>query len=201
MSNEIGTDYYRNLSLDDLITLAIDNVTKKGEDCTFERLVYECFTLFPKSFSFFRYSQWPDSNKLDRPLRKLRERGLIIGNPKIGFSLTEFGQKTADEVRRGLGRHRAIHKSATRSSKGKETNLIAYLKASDPYKRFKQDKDSFALSEAELINLLRGTLETPPRVLKQNLSYYMQMAIACGETELQEFLSECEKSIKTSPDS
>ena len=201
MSNYDNQEYYRNLSLDDLMVFAISNITKNGEDSTFERLVYECFYLFPKSFCFFRYPQWPDSNKLDRPLRKLREKGLVVGNPKIGFSLTDFGHKTADEVGEKLHKRKPIQKVATKSLKGKETNLIAYLTSSELYRRFKQDSDKFTPSESELINLLRGTLETPTRVLKQNISYYKQIAVECGETELQEFLSVCERNVKLLPNS
>jgi len=47
---------------------------------TFEHLVKECFDRFPESFSFYRYKNWPDSLKLDRPIRKLRRNyGYIKG--------------------------------------------------------------------------------------------------------------------------
>jgi len=40
----------------------------------------------------------PDSRKIDRPLRTLRKRRLIKGDPKTFFTLTKTGQKIAEEI-------------------------------------------------------------------------------------------------------
>ena len=73
-----------------------------NEECSFERLVKECFTLFPETLSFTRYPIWPDSRKLDRPLRALRNERMIIGDPKTIFMLTKDGEKKAEEIARSL---------------------------------------------------------------------------------------------------
>lgn len=93
---------YKNVSFNDLILFGIYSVIQNKEKCTFERLVRECFALFPRAFSFPRYSRWPDSRKFDRPLRTLRERGLIIGSPRTSFSFTESGEKIAEETVKAL---------------------------------------------------------------------------------------------------
>jgi len=49
------------------------------------------------------------------------------------------------------------------------------------------------MSEPEFRNLLRCTLETPLRVLKQNLEYYKKLAEAYDEKELIDFLLLCER--------
>ena len=61
-------DIYTHIPIEHLILLGIYLVIEKGETCTFENLVAECFHQFPKVFSFKRYPQWPDSLKFDRPL-------------------------------------------------------------------------------------------------------------------------------------
>ncbi len=94
----IDGELYSRISTNDLILFSIYSVMAKKEKCTFERLVKECFILFPKAFSFSRISKWPDSRKLDRPLRTLRKRRLITGGPKNFFSLTKLGRKTAEEA-------------------------------------------------------------------------------------------------------
>ena len=160
---------YTQMDLHSLILLCIGNITRNNEDCTFERLVYECFTNFPKAFCLSRYPEWPDSNKLDRPLRTLRERGFVVGSPKLGFLLTEDGMHQAARVSRML-KHQVKLQPTTRVLKGKERNLVAYIKSSDLYKKFEHDRSGFSLDEHEFINLLRATLETPKRVLKQNLT-------------------------------
>ena len=84
--------------ISDLILFSIYSVISGKGKCDFERLVKECFTLFPKTFSFPKYSQLPDSRKIDRPLRTLRKRKLIKGDPKTFFTLTKTGQKIAEEI-------------------------------------------------------------------------------------------------------
>jgi hypothetical protein len=58
--------------------------------------------LFPETLRFERYPIWPDSRKLDRPLRSLRDEKLIIGDPKTIFMLTKAGQKKAAEIFKAL---------------------------------------------------------------------------------------------------
>lgn len=91
-------ELYQRISLNELILFSIFSAVGKREKCTFEELIKECFTLFPKGFSFVSFPKWPDSRKLDRPLRSLRKRKLITGNPKTFFALTKTGKKIAEEV-------------------------------------------------------------------------------------------------------
>lgn len=103
-------ELYQRVSLNDLILFSIYLAAEKESKCAFEKLVKKCFTLFPKSFSFSAglnevkdspkgcFPKWPDSRKLDRPLRSLRKRKLIAGNPKTFFSLTKLGRKRAEEI-------------------------------------------------------------------------------------------------------
>ena len=90
----------------DQILFTIYSVTSNREKCDFERLIKECFTLFPETFSFSKYPQWPDSLKLDRQLRTLRKRKLITGDPKTSFSLTKLGKKIAIETSRTFRQRR-----------------------------------------------------------------------------------------------
>ncbi len=91
-----------NFSVNDLILFCMHSITLNNEKCSFERLVKECFTLFPDTLSFTRYPIWPDSRKLDRPLRALRKDKLIIGDTKTIFMLTEEGATKAAAVAKAL---------------------------------------------------------------------------------------------------
>jgi hypothetical protein len=186
---------YMQTDLHSLLLICINNVVVNNEDCTFERLVYECFTNFPKAFCLFRYPQWPDSNKLDRPLRKLRERGLIVGSPKIGFLLTEDGKHQVGRAKKMLEQQVKL-KPTPRVLKGKERNFVAYIKTGELYQRFIRDKYNFDLTEQEFIGFLRATLETPKRVLRQNLAQYEKLAENFGDIDLQEFLRTCKLKMK-----
>ena len=89
---------YKKVSLNNLILFSIYSITAKKERCSFERLIKECFALFPRSFSFSEILKWPDSRKLDRSLRTLRRNKLLVGDPKTFFSLTKLGKKMAEEI-------------------------------------------------------------------------------------------------------
>lgn len=82
-------------TVNDLILFSIYSVVTNNEICTFDRLLKECFTLFPEPFGFARYPIWPDARKLDRPLRGLREEKLIKGDPRTEFFLTQAGKEKA----------------------------------------------------------------------------------------------------------
>jgi len=99
---------YQNTPILDLILFSVYSVISKKEICTFERLAEECFNLFTKSFCFEKKSQWPDTRKLDRPLRTLRKRQLITGAPNTFFSLTKKGQNLAIEIAKGLRQRKLL---------------------------------------------------------------------------------------------
>lgn len=98
MTKIFEEEFYKNKSVNNLILFSIYSLLIKKERCNFEELIKECFTLFPKVFGFSKYRKWPDARKLDRPLRWLRKKRLITGNPKTYFSLTKAGRKIAEDL-------------------------------------------------------------------------------------------------------
>ena len=93
---------YESARIADLILFAMLSLQGSGKECIFENLIEECFTLFPKAVSFSEHPRWPDSRKIDRPLRTLRKQKLITGNPRDSFFLTRKGERLAQEVFRKL---------------------------------------------------------------------------------------------------
>lgn len=89
---------YENARIADLILFAMLSLKGSAKKSTFENLIEECFILFPKAVNFFCHPRWPDSRRIDRPLRTLRKQGLIMGNPKDSFVLTKEGEKIAQEI-------------------------------------------------------------------------------------------------------
>jgi len=72
--------------INDLILFVLYSSSSK--ESSFGKLAKECFNQFPQVFSLRNYPQLLDTRKLDRPLRTLRKRKLIDGDPK-----TFSGQK------------------------------------------------------------------------------------------------------------
>jgi len=92
------SELYKRVSIYDLILFGVYSVNSKKEKCTYERLVKECFILFPKSFSFSEIPNWPDARKLDRSLRTLRKKKMLNGDPKNVFVLTKLGRSLAEDT-------------------------------------------------------------------------------------------------------
>jgi len=192
-------EIYSKIKNQDLILFGIHSILQNNETCTFERLVAECFTMFPKVFGFMRYPHWPDSLKFDRVLRTLREKGLIIGGAGGRYSpgdisLTEFGKKIAKKVEDTLAGRTivACNKKIESSPRSIDEKALQYILNDPLFEKYLNSPDNFAITELELRRLLRCTLETPVRIIKQNLEYFKNLAKSYNNYKLLEFLSLCE---------
>jgi hypothetical protein len=193
MLRQFDEKIYSSIALYKLIIVAIYEIVNNGEEAAYERVVKECFTLFPKRFSFQRYPEWPDGTRVKIEILRCRDNGWVTGNEKRGFQITLLGKRVAQEVLKELvGRIEAppIKKSQSRD---RGDTIITYLKSSDPFKRFKQDKDNFNITEEEFRRLLVATFETPAKVLEQNLKYSLDICNQYNEKELLEFLEKCKE--------
>jgi len=187
-------EVYTKIKMQNLILFCIYLVSKNNEICTFERLVKECFTRFPKVFAFKRFPEWPDPLKLDRQLRTLREKGLIVGGSKDYYEITKFGEKIATQTKESLeGKSILNQRKTTSTERSADDRLITYLKESPQFRAFLRDPNGFSISEPEFRNILRCTLETPQRDIKQNLEYYKKLTEQYNEKQLLDFLLFCKK--------
>lgn len=189
---------YTSIAIDKLTIFAIFHLTIQGEECAFERIVKECFDLFPKRFSLRRYGEWPDSNRVYLSMMRCRDSGWIVGNEKSGFKITEFGKKVAEEVYNQLNSAfvTKIRKKINMKPRERGEAIINFIKKSKAFAKFSEDKDNFNITEAELREMLGATRETPKRVLRQNYEYYLNISRDYGEKELLEFLSICKNRFK-----
>lgn len=187
---------YSQIPSDQLIIFSILSIKRSGEDCTFERLIKECFTLFPKSFNFQRYPQWPDSIKLDRPLRDLRNRNLIIGKNTTRFELTRLGERYSLEIEKKLSGSAFINKKIKSDLGRREKRLFEMIKNSEEYKNFLINKDSVEINIADLKRLFLGTMETPNIVVNKNIQSLKSFAEDIQDSDLLNFFDFCLKKIK-----
>lgn len=192
MKKQFDERIYSSISLTKLTILAINEIVSNGEECAYERIVKECFTLFPTRFCFRRYPEWPDGSRIKIEILRCRDNGWVTGNEKNGFQITLLGKRVAQEVLKEL-QEGAVKKPETGQTRDRGDTIIKYLKESEPFKRFRQNKENFTLSEGEFRRLLVATFETPPRVLKQNLNYCLDICKQYGENEPFEFLKQCER--------
>ena len=95
MKNVWPEEVYQKVSILDLILVAVFSLGKTEN--SFEVILKQCFDFFPRKFSFLKLDL-PDSRKIDRPLRTLRNQKLIRGNPQDEYCLTPKGKKKAMEA-------------------------------------------------------------------------------------------------------
>jgi hypothetical protein len=188
------------ISIDELVIYAVYRIYQSGDECTFERLVYECFTLFPQEFGFKRYPQWPDSARIDKSwLRCRTDKGWLIGTVKESFRLTDLGFTIAERVEKKLNMEKATsidsHKVRVKDRE-RYDSILRNLTESDKYKEFIDNPKKFRLDEMSFRQLLGCTLETPLRVIKQNLRQYRYAADVYKETSVERFLNTCEAQMK-----
>lgn len=98
MKKAFDEQLYKRVSINNLILFVIYLIVLNDTKCSFRALVKKSFNLFPKTFALSGNSKWPDTRKLDRPLRTLRDKKLISGDPQTTFSLTKKGKKTALQI-------------------------------------------------------------------------------------------------------
>ena len=188
---EIPEERYLKLPLEKLIVYAILEVRRKKEECTFERLVKESFTLFPKCFSLYRYKNWPDSLKLDRPLRDLRKHGYIIGNPRHKFNLTKLGERYSLNVQKELfGGSLIVGKPSVQVGR-KEKRLLDSIKLNPEFKAFGFKKDNLKIDNVQIRRLSFSTMETSIKAVNSNLDLLIKLCKEAKENDLLLFLTFC----------
>jgi hypothetical protein len=185
--------------LDDLVIYCVAEILAGGEECTFERLVYECFTKFPESFGLSRYPEWPDSARVNKSwLRCRTDRGWLVGTVQEGFRLTPAGEAIAGIVSNRLadGAAQPTARASGARTRERYEALLRTIRSDELFRAFEQTGTVDA-SEMELRRLLGATLETPKRVLRQNLHAYRSAAEAYSDESALEFLLACENIVAT----
>ena len=185
---------YKNIGLDQLVVFSAESIIRSDEECTFERLVYECFTLFPEVFSLIRYPDWPDSARINKSwLRCRTDKGWLAGSTKEGFRLTKIGELIAKETEEKLEskKKRTKPKQITQPRERYEA-IIRYINNSALFKKYLDEKTD-TVSESEFVTFLGGTLETPKRILRHNLNMYIDAVKVYNKKEILPFLENCKK--------
>ena len=183
----------QSFSLDDLVVYCVRRILAGGEECTFERLVYESFTQFPETFGLQRYPQWPDSARINKSwLRCRTDKGWIVGSVKEGFRLTPAGTSVAQRVEEHLSGRVDVPLTSDSAPRERYTALLHRMRSDHLFRRFETERSRLDISDMELRRLLGATLETPLRILRQNLNAYKNAAIAYNDSDVTQFLALCE---------
>lgn len=181
--------------LQDIILISIKLISKSGEKASFSRLVKKSFELFPEQISLTDFPQYPDSLKLDRAWRSLRDKNLITGSPDSYFTLTKNGDLTAENLLKNMAtlQHTGPSKFTTRSPSAK---ILERIRKSEHYKKFLKENTNFKFDEMRIRELLGFTLETPVKKVIGELDYLLKTSGKKTDKSLQDFLKYYKSNLK-----
>src|SRR3990172_4604785 len=136
------------LSLDDLLLLAAVDLEQSGQPLTFERLVAQCFELYPSRFALRGYPQWPDSNVVNKTwLRARTDKGWLVGSVRQGFRLTPEGRRHAERLENGAVGRRPKPSLDRRTREGR---LLEAMRGTTAFKLFQAEGDDATFDLADV---------------------------------------------------
>jgi hypothetical protein len=175
------------MNIDRLFLRAIYKFLEDNDQKTvqWEDVVKSCYEIFPETFSFEKYTEWPDTWKIHNCMWRCRnQRYWILGDARTGISLTEIGKsmgsvKIEDKV------YDDVKERKTKGHNIKaDPKLLNYILEHSLYKKYLRNPRSFTLSESELRNILKSTMETDYKILSKNLDYLIKIINDYGKDEL-----------------
>lgn len=173
-------------SLEDLILIGLDTVVKKKKKCSYGDLISELFLKFPNIFSITDYPKWPDTLKLDRPLRSLRSDRLITGSPITFYSLTPLGK---EKVRFLNKIHFSTKEKSNKPTRSPSLTFLKELENSEDFKDFLSDKETFKPNNMKIRALTRFTLETPKKIVLSHLIFLKRISHREKKRTLEDYLT------------
>jgi len=191
----------KKVSLDRLLTYCVYVVNQSGSVCSVSRLVYECFTRFPERFCLPGYPHWPDSERVTKTWRRCRtDFGWIEGSNVLGFRVTSTGREVARQVERLLhGNSQAPVQSSASANNERRTYESLHLKRireHPAFARFQRQGSAAEIPETDFRHLLMCTLESPERILRQNLRELQNIAKTENAGDILAFLAALEERFK-----
>jgi len=178
------------VSIDELLTYCVWKILKRKEQCTFERLVVECFVTFPKHFSLKGYPQYPDSARINKSwLRCRTDRGWITGSVKLSFSLSPAGESVAKRIASIEKPSLGVRKSTR--DRTREQSLVRHVRNQSPFIRFRQKRSVFRPNPNDICLIASCTLDTPFLTKKENLMQLVDAAKSESDKDVLAFLQLC----------
>lgn len=194
-------EQYIDLLLTDLVLYSLFSLTTKGVEGTFENLVAESYELFPKKFSLPGYPEYPDSRRVEREIRRMSgglpsegSSGLVKGNLKTNFNLTENGLNKLTEIQQKLKtdvRDEKAIKKMKSDKRGKIGRIIDQVQNHMLYKEYLQKENKTDIPEHLLRDLLFATMETSKENLREKMKILMDYCDDSGRNDIKEFLMFC----------
>ena len=188
---------YGDFDLDRLVVYTLLVLEENKVLLYFDFIAVALFKLFPRKFSMANFSQYPDTNRISKALRRLtdqKRKDWATGNIENGFYLTDLGRETAKQVSNLLknsiqkGKHKSI---IIGKSRGKSlSDDIKEIKVSEAFQKWFLNED---VNNHEFFAFLKAAPYTPKELLVEHLKQLKLSATTMKDKEVIEFLAWLEK--------
>ena len=173
-----------------------------------EDIAKKCYEMFPDSFSWTKYPQYPDKEVARHALVDARKgpRGPLVtgragryrgqstrANPlraRDGWQLTERG---IEWVRNNNTRlEQAVGSWKPKEHRQRILRQLSRVRQHKTFQGYLSDQDSFSPSVGELADLLRCRVDAESRVWRKRIEALKGKARLVGQSDVLEFLDTCE---------
>ena len=188
---------YDGFDLDRLVVYTLFILEENKVPLYFDFIAVGLFRLFPRKFSMANFRQYPDTNRINKALRRLtdqKRKSWATGNIENGFYLTDLGREMAKQVSNSLknplpkkGRKLIV----VSKSRGKSpSDDIQDIRISEAFKKWFASEE---VNNHEFFAFLKAAPYTPKQLLIEHLKRLKVSATTTKDKEVLEFLSWLEK--------
>ena len=192
---------YDGFDLDRLVVYAIYTLERKKIPLYFDFIAVGLFRFFPKKFSMANFRQYPDTNRINKALRRLtdqKRKNWATGNIENGFYLTETGSEVAFEAEDLLKNPARLKLGTTSSSKRSRGRSPQddVLEVEKSHLFQKWQSKNYAATDYEVLSFLKAVPYTPKHLLSKYLEQLKQSAMVAKNKKVVAFLGWLEKKFK-----
>lgn len=172
-----------------------------------EDIAQKCFELFPRSFSWVKYTQFPDKDLVRVALydAQKEEYGSLVDGKyssrdisKDGWILTDSG---TEWFRENSDRIQGREGDSVAPSKHRQVARKKLQRILDHpvWQRYQEDPAAFSPSLVELSDLFRCRVDASERIWDKRLESAEKLARASQQIDLTDFLAKCRKAMAAGP--
>ena len=183
---------YRNIDLDRLAVYSLCTLEEKKIPLYFDYASVALFRLFPKKFSMANFAQYPDTNRINKTLRRLTDqarKSWATGTVENGFSLTDLGREIGTQTSEMLsnpGQQNTVRVSPPKRSRGRSASEDASdIRASETFQKWIAKE---SISNYEFFSFLKAASYTPKHLLREHLGRLKNSATNAKDEEVSAFL-------------
>jgi len=186
--------HYENLDLDRLAVYTLVVLEKKKIPLYFDYIVVALFKLFPKKFSMANFKQYPDTNRINKVMRRLvdpKRKNWAKGSIENGFSITEIGREMAVQVsgllKEPSKQRRKFPMVITRSRGRSPDDDIKEIEKSEIFHKWLQK--NYKVNDYEVLSFLNAVPYTPKDLLLKYLEQLKKSTVTAKNKKVSKFLN------------